>query len=310
MAFASIGRLANTIEDRSIVINMRRRRPGEKVEQARRRVLKDLSGIARKIKRWALDHADKIKMIVPNIPDELDHRAGNNWEPLLAIAEAVGDDVQGRAREAAVELSGTTARPADSVGTMLLENIAAIFEAEGQNRLASQFICAQLAQIEDRPWGEFSRGKPLTPHRLAKLLAPFGVHPFSDGSQRVYSRSDFHDAFARYLPAANSVSALDPVSSSTQPAADTSNSPDKSTPSNRIDTLTIPSADAVANVYRPEPRPAPSSSAKPQSDAENPIAGSPGAHASEPKYSREELNLDSLDIRERLRELQERKTRR
>ena len=57
--------------------------------------------------------------------------------------------------------------------------------------------------MENRPWPDFGRGKPITASGVARLLKPFGVRPKSirtgTGTQKGYEMADFEDAFARYL---------------------------------------------------------------------------------------------------------------
>src|SRR5437588_712897 len=64
--------------------------------------------------------------------------------------------------------------------------------------------------MEERPWAEWRKGKPITPPQLASLLKPFGIEPrtirFGEGgksSAKGYLREQFEDAFARYLPASS-----------------------------------------------------------------------------------------------------------
>ena len=56
--------------------------------------------------------------------------------------------------------------------------------------------------MEDRPWGEWKRGKPLSGVSLARLLKPFGIKPIQlkeDGqNKRGYELKQFEDDLARY----------------------------------------------------------------------------------------------------------------
>jgi Protein of unknown function (DUF3631) len=59
--------------------------------------------------------------------------------------------------------------------------------------------------LTDRPWATWSRGKPVTAVAVARLLKGFGIVPntikLSDGKQpNGYRRSQFDDAFRRYVP--------------------------------------------------------------------------------------------------------------
>lgn len=53
-------------------------------------------------------------------------------------------------------------------------------------------------------WATHNRGKPITPRQLAKLLSGYGIKPktvrFGNSTPKGYERSQFDDAFARYLP--------------------------------------------------------------------------------------------------------------
>lgn len=90
-AIAAIGSLPATIEDRAVIISMRRRLKTEKVERLRgdrpRGALLDLP---RKIARWVEDNAEAMHRADPVMPEELSDRACDNWRPLLAIADVAG----------------------------------------------------------------------------------------------------------------------------------------------------------------------------------------------------------------------------
>jgi hypothetical protein len=60
---------------------------------------------------------------------------------------------------------------------MALADVAAIFELKKVKRLSSEDLVTALIAMEDRPWGEWRRGAPLTKNSLARLLKPFGIKP-------------------------------------------------------------------------------------------------------------------------------------
>ncbi len=71
--------------------------------------------------------------------------------------------------------------------------------------LFSQELLQDLCAREERPWGEWGRGRgSMSPRQLAARLKPFGVQPGSlrDGAKtgKGYTREQFADAFSRYLP--------------------------------------------------------------------------------------------------------------
>jgi hypothetical protein len=92
LALAGIGDLPDTVRDRSIEIEMKRKLATETVKRLRRRDGKDLDEIARKLFRWASDNLDRLGAVEPSMPDGLNDRAADAWEPLAAIAEVAGGD--------------------------------------------------------------------------------------------------------------------------------------------------------------------------------------------------------------------------
>ena len=206
VAFARNGRLPDDLEQRSIIIEMQRRRPGEPLSELRDDRCEPLQRIARMCAKWAEDNANDIADCDPDM-GALINRDGDNWRPLFAIADLIGDDWPVRIREAAVVLAP---RDSESTGPMLLADIKVVFEEKGTDRLASADMCEALTAMEGRPWAEWkaSKGaspKPLTPNQLARLLKAFGVKPDNVGTgNRVpkgYHRYQFEEPWQRYLAA-------------------------------------------------------------------------------------------------------------
>ena len=208
MAFALIGKLPDTLSDRSIVIPMRRRQRDEKIDRFRHDRTEDLKALARKAARWAVDKAKTLREVDPTVPETLNDRAADNWRPLIAIADAAGGQWPQAARDAALDLSGD-AEDDQSRRVMLLHDLRDLFANSDTDRLASAMICERLAEREDRPWPEFRRGKPLTARQLAKLLQAFGVRPrtvrIDDETAKGYRLEELTDSFNRYLPPSPSV---------------------------------------------------------------------------------------------------------
>jgi putative DNA primase/helicase len=201
-AIALIGRLPDTIEDRAIIISMKRKLESDKLPRFERddATFKQLRS---RSLRWALSHIDRLKEAEPVLPSTLDDRAADHWAPLLAIADAAGADWPQRGREASRLLSGRTALDDSSAGTMLLSDMKGIFEKSG-DRVSSTAAVAILNEMEHRPWPEWRRGKPLSPRQLAALLKPFKIEPrtirLENATPKGYVLADFEDAFDRYLP--------------------------------------------------------------------------------------------------------------
>ena len=208
MATSGIGKLPETIEDRGIAINLRRRRRDEHVQRLRFDRVDHLKEGASRAFRWAKDHRAAIANLDSEIPEALHDRAADNWRPLLAIADCAGGEWPARARKAALELSADSAADQDSTGTLLLADTRAAFEAKSGDRISGDDLTAYLVGLDDRPWSEFNRGKPLTKPTLARLLGKYkilsGTIRLSDGrTLKGYYRSSFDEAFACYLSPKN-----------------------------------------------------------------------------------------------------------
>jgi len=203
VSIAAIGKLPPTLEDRSIVIPMRRKLPGEKVERFRADRAGEFPTLASKAARWAVDNRDALASADPNVPDGLNDRAADNWRPLLAIADAAGGHWPELARRAALHLSGGEQTDADGTRVRLLADIRDVFTDTAEERLPSSDIVARLNAREDLPWGELRGGRPITAPMLANMLRQFGIRPkvFRSGgaTPRGYVRADFTDAWDRYL---------------------------------------------------------------------------------------------------------------
>jgi len=199
VAFAANGCLADDLEQRSIVIEMQRRRVDEDVAELREDRCEQLQNLARMCARWADDVADIIRDHDPDMGD-LINRDADNWRPLFAIADLIGSDWPDRAREAAAAL---TPKDSESIGPMLLGDIKAVFDDGSVDRLSSAEICTALCEMEGKPWADW-KGKNLTTNQLARLLKPFSI--VTNTTVRVgtktakgYYRRDFEAAWQRYL---------------------------------------------------------------------------------------------------------------
>ncbi|HUZ33096.1 MAG TPA: DUF3631 domain-containing protein [Xanthobacteraceae bacterium] len=202
-SIAAIGKLPSTLEDRSIVIPMRRKLPGENVERFRTDRAGEFPTLASKATRWAVDNRHALASADPNIPDGLNDRAADNWRALLAIADAAGGHWPEVARQAALHLSGGEQTDAEGMRVRLLADIRDVFDSAAAERLSSSDIVARLTAREDLPWGELRGGRPITAPMLANMLRQFGIRPkvfrSGDATPRGYLRADFADAWDRYL---------------------------------------------------------------------------------------------------------------
>jgi hypothetical protein len=204
-AIAGIGKLPDTVADRSIPIRLRRKPPGTEVARFRRRVVKaEAAELRTQVSDWAAEWMDALIGMRPELPESLSDRQQDGAEPLLAIADWAGDEWPDRARAALVELLTGTVAEDQSESVRLLADIRGVFNLTGRDKLSSNELLGKLAQDETLPWGEFSNGRPLTPIGLARLLKPFGICPgtirLEKETAKGYLKENFADAWTRYLP--------------------------------------------------------------------------------------------------------------
>jgi Protein of unknown function (DUF3631) len=98
---ALIGHLPDTLHDRAVIVDLKRRLRTEAVEPYRSDRAGHLDVLARKAIRWAKDHADAVAERDPAMPEGIINRMADNWRPLLAIAEEAEGKWPERARKAA-----------------------------------------------------------------------------------------------------------------------------------------------------------------------------------------------------------------
>ncbi|MCP8896368.1 DUF3631 domain-containing protein [Shinella daejeonensis] len=197
---AMIGKLPDTLEDRALVVRLRRKQEGEKVERFRADRLNEFLHLRRKAARWVEENAFRLRDMDPIIPDALNDRAQDNARAICAIADAAGGRWPELIRSALV---GAAAVQGDdepqSAGVLLLRDIAEIFEARQATGISSTDLCSALCGLEESPWQEWRRGSPITTRGIAKLLKPYSINPQRGREGSSYRRMDFADAFNRYL---------------------------------------------------------------------------------------------------------------
>lgn len=240
---AGIKKIPETVEDRSVVLRLKRKLPGEKVARFRAKDGGEFDILKRKIARFVIDNEQRIRDIEPDMPEALSaagDRAPDAWEPLVAIADVAGGAWPERARNAALALAGVDAAPLDGdIDIALLSDISQILDAcdafeptaeqlknnkhvavealeavrHGEDHTARRLrrivglggeqLTNALATLVERKWPAWDKGKPMSPHQLARLLGAYGVRSQSlrDGEMvfRGYPRDRLEDAIERYI---------------------------------------------------------------------------------------------------------------
>ena len=202
-AIASINNLPDTIMDRGIKISMVRKLDSEKVESFRERVMQSkFEVLKRKCRKLMLDIGHQAgENIIYNIPG-LSDRDCDVWEGIISIAQIIGDEE--RTLKAAKELTAKASKDNESIKTLLLKNIIHIFKEYNFEDISSADLVNKLCLLEDAPWNEISKGKPLTAHKLSWFLKEFKIYTFQKNcngrNSNHYSYDMFVDTFERYIP--------------------------------------------------------------------------------------------------------------
>lgn len=214
-ALAGIGHLADTIMDRAITLELRRKLPNEDVVRLRHAEPGLFDELLSRLARFAHDNREALRRCRPDLPAQLHDRAQDNWEPLLGIAEICGGQWSALARRAALALSGST-DDGGTVGNELLADIREVFDTKRVAKISTADLIAELCADDEKSWSTYNRGKPLTPKQVAKRLKDYGISSKSIRTgyevAKGFDRSQFDEAFARYLalPPAVAVTSLQP----------------------------------------------------------------------------------------------------
>jgi hypothetical protein len=201
-ALAGIGAMPDTIEDRAVIIRMRRRAPGENVAPYRvRRDGPTLADLKDRLNTWVRHHLDALTDAVPDMPVE--DRTADTWEPLVAIADLAGGHWPTRARAAVLNLTADRDNITEvSLRVRLLIDIRQAFGVA--SALSSTCLVERLRTDPEAPWDDLGP-KGLDPRRLSNMLREYDItptnHRWQDGTQsKGYDRADFTDAWNRYCP--------------------------------------------------------------------------------------------------------------
>ncbi len=205
-ALAGIGAMPDTIEDRAVVVRMRRRAPGESVSPYRhRRDRPALRSLAERLTEWLRTDLKALEQTEPDMPVE--DRAADTWEPLVAVADHAGGSWPDRAR-ASVLVFENEATDSGEVSTrvrLLIDCRAAFAD---QDAIPTAVLLERLRRDPEAPWGDYGP-TGLTAMKLGNLLREYDIRSSTIrfpglGQAKGYHRAEFTDAWSRYCPEAAS----------------------------------------------------------------------------------------------------------
>jgi hypothetical protein len=204
-ALAGIATLPDTIADRSVPIRLERKTRADTVERFRRRDVEPIgAALHKQLANWGKHNTERLRNARPTMPDELDDRAQDGCEILVAIADLVG--VGTKARKALVALYGGERLDSDeSLRLRLLRDTRMAFGT--RSKTTTRMLLTKLYALDEAPWRTYYK-RGLRDTDLAHLLRPYGIHSTTvrikrkgkaDLIRKGYTRDSFHKAWERYL---------------------------------------------------------------------------------------------------------------
>ncbi|NAS21968.1 DUF3631 domain-containing protein [Herbidospora sp. NEAU-GS84] len=202
-ALAGIGAMPDTIEDRAVVVRMRRRLTGETVAPYRhRRDRPPLRQLAEDIAAWLRADLAALEQAEPPMPVE--DRAADTWEALVVVADFAGGHWPDRARQAVLALTAEAddhGQPSPRI--RLLADCRTAFGTD--TALPTAVLLERLKDDPESPWVDYGPAG-LTAMKLGVLLREYDIRsttirfPPPTGQAKGYQRADFADAWQRYCP--------------------------------------------------------------------------------------------------------------
>lgn len=201
-ALCGIGKIADTLQDRSITLKLRRKTQGETVKNIDKSDPEQWRVLRAKLARFAQDNQLKIINTQIEPLQQLNDRANDCWESLRQVALLAGGHWPQTAINSAIRLNGEQEEN-DSTRTELLRDIQTIFDMKRIDRVFSHDLAAYLNEDNEANWFMWNKGRGMTPNSLSKQLKEFDIVSktirIGLNTARGYIKDQFKDAFTRYL---------------------------------------------------------------------------------------------------------------
>lgn len=196
---AMIGKVPDTIADRSIVVHLTRKLPTEI-----RAPLSELNpaDIKARCARFALDTRETIARTGKIRGRDLNDRAQDTFDPLYVIARLAGQGWEEKLHAAALAISPGAGGKSDAADLLL--DIYTIFLLFGEKRMFTRRLIGILRDEEFTTLKSTAlKDSEIDEYKISQLLRPYGIKPatFRIGKQvnKGYVAEDFADVLARYV---------------------------------------------------------------------------------------------------------------
>jgi hypothetical protein len=212
---AMIGRVPDTIADRSIVVPMARKLVTEACAP-----LAELNPaeIKSKCARFALDAGPAIAQAAKIRGEGLNDRAADTFDPLYVITRLAGAEWETKLHAAALAL--TSPPPPQNSGAELLLDVFALFIRSGREKIFSRDLVGALRDSAGGLRSPTWKSSPINELGISKILRPYGIQPsiFRIGQEvsRGYVGAELHDALRRYVPKADVLARIEEINRHTQ----------------------------------------------------------------------------------------------
>jgi hypothetical protein len=159
VAIALIGTLPDTLHDRSVVIDLKRRLLKERIVPFRFDRAGHLDVLARMAVRWTADNAERVAVLDPKMPKGVINRAADNWRPLAAIAAVAGGRWPARLAKAATAAHAAGTTEDASRLELLLGDIRDAFDTDKAEARRDMFGVEQIEIHVSRSGQDFGRAR-------------------------------------------------------------------------------------------------------------------------------------------------------
>jgi hypothetical protein len=202
-ALTWMGPLDSAVESRSILIRMTRMSPEDRdrvqdFNPIDPSTVELLGGLNLEVGAWVRENFHRLKQSAPQMPPELYGRSRDNWKPIFAIANLIGEDFPELVRKAALSIQFAF-EAEEPEHQRLLRGLKTVFDAAPYKK---EFSPDELLK---GVWGlvESEWKDSLTANKMSRLLKSFWISTHSGCGPKKnlcrYFRADFEPHFKAYL---------------------------------------------------------------------------------------------------------------
>jgi len=194
------GRFPPATISRAIVLGMTRKPREYRIGRLR---VYDPTDLRRKCRRWATDQIEELRIIQPDLPDELNDRQQDVWESFFAIAGVAGGEWPNRIREAALKLHNISTDEMRSTGNELLRHIKTVFDEVEGDRIHTRKLLEKLNALDEAGYGDWNKHTGMKTKDLNRKLAEYDItsHRMRIGDDNLvgWDREQFAEVWKTYL---------------------------------------------------------------------------------------------------------------